>query len=214
MFRAITTVCVISQILGCASYMDRPSITDRIPENSGSDEYIQFLTRPDRRVVLVNVRKGEGSFVCAEPSPDVAENVSSSLQAALAASHSTDDKVNGSVAYAIEKSADKLFSRSQGVQLYRDGMFYLCLAYMNKAIDRQQFATSSAQLLSSAEKLIDAEMPVLLANVTHQAQGDPTGSNGHPATHQSLIAPRQRHRLNQAPRIPLVNWEICYLAGH
>jgi hypothetical protein len=107
MLRKIITLGIASQFVGCSTYIDRPSVTDQLIEKPGTSEYIQFLTKPDRRVVLVNIKKDDRSFVCAEPSPDVAENLSASLQGALAAQNGNSDKINGSIAYAITKSADK-----------------------------------------------------------------------------------------------------------
>jgi hypothetical protein len=172
--RACAVICLATQLVGCAEYINRPSVTDRIPINQGTNEYIQFLTRSDRRVLLVSVKGTGNSFVCAEPSPDVAQNVSSSLQAAISAKKAGLDPA-GTLAQSITESADKLFNRSQGAQLYRDGMFYLCLAYMNGAIDQKQFATSSADLLISAEKLITAEIP-RLAEASQQDQNQQSGA--------------------------------------
>jgi hypothetical protein len=59
--------------------------------------------------------------------------------------------------------------------MYRDGMFYLCLAFMNGAVGPAEFARSSAALLTSAEKLITTEIPELAkTNQQKQANSTPT----------------------------------------
>lgn len=55
------------------------------------------------------------------------------------------------------------FFRSQGIQYQRDTAYALCQAYLNGALDKGQFVTEYAKVLSNAKELIAAEIPQLEA---------------------------------------------------
>lgn len=130
-------------------------------------------------------------FVCAEPSADVSDNLASSLSAAisgkgpLGADEKTAAEVAASIAKTLETTAQLLSKRSQGLQLYRDGMYNLCQARMNKFVTDKQFAARSAKLLDKAVELIKAEIPYLentqptsTAVPNDKVSGKPVASGG------------------------------------
>ena len=97
---------------------------------------------------------------CAEPSPDVADNLASSFASALEGSDGTvTAKVE--LAKSFASSAKQLFKRSQGVQLYRDGMYSLCQNFINGAINKMELKQMQNDLLTESSKLIDKEIPFL-----------------------------------------------------
>lgn len=89
-----------------------------------------------QRVVLSNQFGDEKqNRMCAEPSPDAM----SSLAGQLSASGDTPGKTSAELAAAFQQSAAFVGVRSQSIQLLRDAQYRLCEAYMNGAMDSQQY---------------------------------------------------------------------------
>jgi len=160
----IFLMCVaILTVSGCA-YVGPQSYRHVIEDKTGTDQATAsdnrigtFALVAERRMVLVKFK--DGSF-CAEPPPDAVDNLSAALSAGLAA----DTKSVGasaSAAAAVATYAKQLFYRSQGLQLYRDGMFSLCTQYLNGAITQTQMNDQLTKLLDKSAALIQAEIPEL-----------------------------------------------------
>jgi hypothetical protein len=164
----IAIVAILSLAsLACTMFVppqEHPVLDDRVTGETGKPTYVQFATTPERRVVLMNV---DNNRVCAEPSPDAAENLSYNLSAALSAKTKSGDQADASVATALQSAAQSLFTRTQGVQFYRDGMFSLCLAYMNGGIQGPEYEVLSRELRGQAFELVKAEIPYIAA-ITQQ----------------------------------------------
>lgn len=154
---------VIFTLGGCALFQSsplRPVVEDKVGSEDikpGDKRVGTLATVAQRRIVIV---KFENAAFCAEPSPDAVDNLSAALSAAL--SGGTESiTAKASLAASIATFAKQLFFRSQGLQLYRDGMFSLCNAFLNGAIDKTVFQEKQTKLLEAAEKLIAAELPHL-----------------------------------------------------
>lgn len=128
-----------------------------------------FSLTPERRTVLV-VRKVNSKVspaevvVCAEPPSDVAQNIASSIRAlAEASAKDTSGKSAGASAEfsrTLNTSIVSLYYRSQGIQLFRDGLFSLCQANMNGLIkDKEDFWAKYQLLLNASFALIAQEIP-------------------------------------------------------
>ncbi|GKS70206.1 hypothetical protein W03_22100 [Nitrosomonas sp. PY1] len=162
-------------VSGCAFFsppQSVPVIEDKVGRDiaNPNDKRIGTLaTVAQRRLAIVKYEDGK---FCAEPPPDAADNIASSLSAALSGS-SGNVEVQAKLATAVSSVAKQLFYRSQGLQLYRDGAFHLCNAYLNGQIDAAEYKTKYKELLESAEKLINAEIPHL-ANIKADTTGSPT----------------------------------------
>jgi hypothetical protein len=177
-------------LAGCKVFtppQGHPVLDDRIAGNSGKPAYVQFATTPERRVVLMAV-SGTADHVCAEPSPDAAENLSYSLSAALAAKKTGSGEVDASVASALQSAAQQIFTRTQGIQFYRDGMFSLCLALMNGAIDAKQYFDVSQDLRDKSAQLIHEEIPYI-AGIAQQKKSPTPSQSVAPSTPDSTQAP-------------------------
>lgn len=172
MTRAIIAGVVLVLVQGCSIFTQpkaNPVIEDRIHNWWGIEKVGVLATTPERRVVIVKMP--ENRF-CAEPSADAADNVSAALTAVAEASAQgrvTDAQLG--FAQTLATSVKQLFQRSQGVQLYRDGTFMLCNAYLNGAITQEQFLKRHERLLETVAPLIDKEIPYI-----HKLKHDPTGS--------------------------------------
>ncbi|MEG3641419.1 hypothetical protein [Magnetococcus sp. PR-3] len=151
-------------LTGCQSIWYKPVIEDVIKTEEGKYAAGTLSTTPDRRVFLIQLLKDKR--VCAEPSADAAASISSTLQAMASADIVGQGKGSAQLASAFASQIGSIFTRSQGVQLYRDGLFNLCIAYINGAITKEQYATQSAMLLTHVVPLIKAELPTLKAPVT------------------------------------------------
>ena len=90
---------------------------------------------------------------CAEPSPDVSQDLLTQLAAEFG---------QGSLGLSGELDSatgiESLFSRSQGVQLFRDGLFALCQAHHNGAVGAQEYGLFISSLIESSSYLIALEL--------------------------------------------------------
>ena len=103
-----------------------------------------------QRTVIVTTKggvEGDRQVVCAEPSPDVFAVRAASASAALQRGPLG---VSGATGAAAQQTASAGFgfassetgaaiNRTQTIQLLRDGLFRLCEAYMNGAVDETQY---------------------------------------------------------------------------
>lgn len=131
-------ILVVPIFSGCAlfEYGDsRPLISSRA--DHGSAEFMAI--KAERRMIFSqpNVRPEERVKFCSEPPPDIAESFSDSIKTALNASvEKGSDKMTGSLEMARDyaTAVSAIYTRSQGVQLFRDASFTLCQAYLNGAL--------------------------------------------------------------------------------
>lgn len=173
-------------LCGCSSLtppMEKPVIEDH------SGVLGTFATVAERRMVVTKKNYDAGhpdhpgfhSTFCAEPPPDSTQSIASSLTAALRAD-ATQDKhkqsVSAEVARELITTAKSLFTRSQGVQLFRDGVYNLCQAELNKSINPASYEKMFSELLTVSERLIADEIansPNLdvarAVNAAQEAQG-------------------------------------------
>ena len=91
-----------------------------------------------QRVVIEGTRKDNQHVVCAEPSPD--SIVASAAE--LAASGSApigNTTVNAKLAAAYSETAATIGVRTETIQVLRDGYYRICEAYLNGAIERDEY---------------------------------------------------------------------------
>jgi hypothetical protein len=146
----IACVCVASLsflfLTGCANYIFRTFDIDHADESVSLDA--------KQRVVLVTHKGGRNrdqKVVCAEPSPDALSATAASfsgsaavtLPAAAGAGTGGGNQQgpggSGGLTGATSESVASLAMRTQTIQLLRDGYYRLCEAYMNGAIDQNQY---------------------------------------------------------------------------
>lgn len=151
--------CAILSIQGCGfswftDQMQQPIIEDKVGEIGPNELFRTLSTTSSRRVVIFNQ---QSKRLCAEPPPDVADNLTSAFVTALQGSDGTvEAKVEISKAFA--STAKQLFQRSQGVQLYRDGMYSLCQAYLNEVINEADLLKRMDDLLCKSVDVIKTEI--------------------------------------------------------
>ncbi len=118
-------------------------------------------TTVERRIFYVNLHGDKTGKFCAEPPPDAAESIASSFAAAINAStgsNAANPELTAAITKSFSNTMTTLSKRSQGIIIYRDGMFNLCQAYLNDVIDKQMYADKSAELLEKSFTLITKEL--------------------------------------------------------
>ena len=168
--RAVILVGFAGLAGGCSFFtppMERPIIEDHALGNVNA-----FSLIPSRRMVIVK-RDSQGDpstapiAVCAEPAPDVTDNLASTFASSLAASvpGSTGAGKAVELGIALERTlqtfAQVLFKRTQGLQLYRDRMSQLCIARMNGYLTNETYIRNANEAYASVIPLIEKELPQL-----------------------------------------------------
>jgi hypothetical protein len=103
-----------------------------------------------------------GTVVCAEPSPDVAEAVSTaltaSLQVELQNAKNAQGSLGGSLSHTTSESVAELGERLATIQLLRDKMYRACEAYGNGAIKPTAYALILARHDKTMMSLLSNEL--------------------------------------------------------
>lgn len=135
-----------------------------------------FGTTASRRMVVVLedafAEHGKYLTTCAEPSPDVGEAFAAALTAGIRGaadvSQGTDTKIGAELAgqYAKEVTTEiaPLLYRTQGLQLYRDAQFGLCVDRLNGTITSDaEYSALKTDRFNKAVNLIQFELPITAA---------------------------------------------------
>jgi hypothetical protein len=148
-------------LTGCgvfSSPRESPVIEERVTD-FGLRKIGILATTAERRAVIVKVPE---RLLCAEPPPDVGEAVASAFSAYLEAKGSNlPVEAKGGVSSAFGTAITQLGYRTQGLQLFRDGSFFLCNMYMNGVIDPGQYQAMRKELFDASLALIKDEIPKL-----------------------------------------------------
>jgi hypothetical protein len=169
--KKLILIFAVASLSGCALFSSdkQPVIEDHINDWNGKEKIGILSTTAERREVVFKMPKNQ---FCAEAPPDIAESLSSSLSAMAQGSvkDTTAAEVTArlEVAKTFATTIATLFRRSQGVQLFRDGSFNLCEAYLNGAIDGPQYIKLHENLLKVSKELIVQEIP----QMTHMKAED------------------------------------------
>jgi hypothetical protein len=127
-----------------------PLIEDRVRMGPSSADKMSVLTsRADRRTILIF---GPGK-ICAEPSPDVAEAISSQAIASLEAKD-----VKLSAGQSLQTAILQLTRRSQGLEFLRSTSFVYCMMHYNGAIDKLEY-------ISLMNKAFDKSVELTLSEI-------------------------------------------------
>lgn len=151
-------------LAGCSAFTspkEQPVIEDKIGDNYGT-----LAVTAERRIIIFSREKAESTrikHICAEPSPDVAESLVSSLKAVAEATAKNGNvevaRASLEVSKSLATAISTVFTRSQGIQFYRDGMYALCQAHLNGVIDSPQLLEELKNLRVAAFDLIKQEIP-------------------------------------------------------
>lgn len=142
--------------------IEKPVIEDHANNWLGMKKLSTFATVPERRMVITKMPDNK---FCAEPPPDVAASLTSSLSLLAEGSGKSEQKgatvsaeAKLNFAKELATSISKLFTRSQGVQLFRDGLYNLCQAQLNGTVDSAAYNQHFTDLLNTSKELINKEV--------------------------------------------------------
>jgi hypothetical protein len=174
----LLSICLVSSTSvlfeACSVFtppIEKPVIQDYAGSIFSSREATVFSLTPERRTVVMyrgpykDGQRGKPTF-CAEPPPDVAQSLASSVRALAEAAAKTQTgqaaNVSAEFSRSLTTSNTSLFYRSQGIQLFRDGLFNLCQSYMNGLIrDEKDFWERYESLMRTAFALTTQEIPTV-----------------------------------------------------
>ena len=174
--RSLWSLLLISFTFGCGhSFFTDPKTNPIIEDKvgiAGREVLGTLATTAERRTVIVKLtEKNKASDIgkfCAEPSPDVAENIISQVRFLLEAQANLappageaggGGKFGADLNKLIQTAVQMLVNRSQGLQLYRDGMYNYCQAYLNGAFkDDNEYQAKLDELLRVAYQLMYVEL--------------------------------------------------------
>ena len=177
--------CAAALLAGCGAFNRSPVIEERVSD-FGIPKIGVLATTGERRAVIVKMPE---RLICAEPPPDVAEAIASAVSGALEASGKSspaDVKLGG--ASALSTALMQLTYRTQGLQLYRDGSFFLCTLFMNNIITKDEYLMARTKLLEDCIVLIHEELP-LIAEI-RKAQAATVAAGGAAAAADAASGPK------------------------
>lgn len=172
---AVIALCSFSQ--GCSHFTEpmKLPVTQNQVLNVGTLSMIA-----SRRAVYVVGKKvqlnpGEKTFkfesqFCAEPPPDVTENIVSSITGNFEGSGKAETKAEiarleaqakADFAKALSTNGSAISRRTQGAQYLRDSLYNLCQAYLNGAISELEYKAQATTVLQNSAKLIEIELPLM-----------------------------------------------------
>jgi len=164
---------------GTATFGD-PSTNPVIEDAVGRwfEETVGTLAvKADRRIIVVRLEE-EARF-CAEPPPDVAENLTKELAVVMEAqAKAPQSGIGGSGKLDLKDNLttkiQELVKRTQGVDIYRTGMYALCQHFLNEGLTPSELKDSSDKLLVAAQELIlkELEFNANVRTATATAQAD------------------------------------------
>lgn len=172
---SLLITCAIS-ISGCGSSWlssrdTNPIIQDytvHIPFMKSSTNV--FATKAERRLVIIAERP-DGLKTCAEPPPDVSEAFASAVAAGLTGAVTVTEgagpKATGELAAqygrGVATQVAPLLYRTQGLQIYRDSIYKLCVDKLNGWMeDPKEYVEESSSRFAAAIELIKLEITSML----------------------------------------------------
>lgn len=123
-------------------------------EGSGQDSVIVDA----KQRVITNTSERGARIICAEPSPDVAQGISQSIEAALSAATADNTTLSGSAGYSSAAAVAQLGERLATIQLLRDELADLCRAYANGAVTQTHYTLRLSKLDDKMVTLLMGEM--------------------------------------------------------
>jgi hypothetical protein len=97
-------------------------------------------------------------IICAEPSPDVAQALSSAISSSFAGAIQGKGNVSADVSASMSQGIVQLGERLGTIQLLRDGLFRACEAYSNGAISDATYSLIVSRVDQTMVALLGSEM--------------------------------------------------------
>lgn len=163
MFRALTMGTILATLATGCAYDHKYPYSYKV---TTVGKHVAITTDASKRSLLLNTAQDRS---CSEPAPDAIGTIATSLAAKLSAQaeqpqSGTEVSVDGSVDTTTQTAITQLFQRSQGVQVLRDGMYRLCEAHLNDALDSATYRLSVLSLISTLNYVVPVELCTRLAS--------------------------------------------------
>lgn len=145
---------------GCESDALRKSIY----RTTNFDDGDSVLIGTKQRIVInlkANIKGGQNEptrIICAEPSPDVAQALSTALTATASAQVKGQGGGSASFGKSATESVAQLGERLGTIQLLRDGLYRACEAYANGAISDITYAVLLSRYDDTMVSMLTAEL--------------------------------------------------------
>lgn len=162
--KIIAAIIMVPMLSGCGFSMFVPPKENSIIEDQvGEKLYRTVSTTSERRLIIINDSADPDyrGLYCAEPSPDSADNLVSSITAYLKAKQNSGPSEIGAEAgfdKMLATTVQQLGTRSQGLQFFRDGTYALCQAYMNNTVSEEEYVQKLDKILNISRELIEIEL--------------------------------------------------------
>lgn len=160
---AISMAAVLAAGCGSSLFAPRdrnPVVKDVLSRNSifGENASVGVIGTDATRRLVIAVLKDDGTKICAEPSPDAANELRRKLVMALEAQ--VKEAGGGKISFDSDTltKLNQLLQRSQGLQLFRDGNYFNCQDFANHAATPEQVNDRFEKLLKAASDLIALEI--------------------------------------------------------
>lgn len=137
-------------LAGCAV---TPSV--RVHPIAPGQSTIVDLDASARAIIMVPKPDGKGTFVCSEPSPDVAMTAVASMLAQVKVDN---PKVDAQTQAQFQTAVIDLSRRSQFINFQREALFRLCEQGMNQNLTSDQIFQLYQQVMQTSLKLAEAEL--------------------------------------------------------
>jgi hypothetical protein len=183
---------IAATLSGCGIYREsNPVIKDYVGNPIThwfkSDTLNTFATTASRRMVMIREykikdgnTKATATFTCAEPSPDVGEAFNSALADGIKIAvpvEGVSAEVSNQYARAVATQITPLLYRTQGLQLYRNAIYSLCIDKMNAALatttvnnnarnapSDSDYEAQRKYIFDQSVELIKQELPLMQEN--------------------------------------------------
>lgn len=137
--------CLIFTVAGCSPPFHRTSelgnynilavdATQRLVITGTRNEFVRDSHGNIRHDQYGNPLRYQRQVICTEPSPDALVATAAAYESSFS---SGDDRAR--VAGAVSEAVSNLGTRTQTIQLLRDGYFRVCEAYLNGAVDFEEY---------------------------------------------------------------------------
>lgn len=162
---AILIVCISTILSGCASsiytFHNRAVVEDSLKDSAGTTVVGTLSVTAARRIALVKLEGENRGKFCAEPPPDVSENISTALDAAINAKLAS-IPIDTAISDKLKVEAVVLTTRTALLDIYRTGTYSLCQYYLNGAISGSELNTNFNELttnvINAMSKGLELEM--------------------------------------------------------
>lgn len=153
------TAIILTVLLTACAGQPGPQATLWYPEDGES------LLLDAKQRLVINTVTDDGRVICAEPAPDVVSSINSDFGIKAAAGQGPVKAGSADIGRDVQESVTNLGTRSQNVQLLRDGLYRACEAYANGLLEREDY-----------QKILVSYDKILIALVAIEALGNQPGS--------------------------------------